>query len=151
MPRRRPRDKPDLQRRTFCRKRTGGKLRSFGGQHEMRLRRAVEALAPVSVCLILGLLVLFSGCETPQVGMPTARTQDVTKADLIKALSIPQKAFEEADYELAPLLERISTDDLRRLEARCAPTAGKPGGQVTGGPASLKLGERFRFLHDRHG
>ena len=33
------------------------------------------------------------------------------KADLIKALGIPQKAFEEADYELPPLLERISTDD----------------------------------------
>jgi type III restriction enzyme len=33
------------------------------------------------------------------------------KADLIKALGIPQKAFEEADYELEPLLQRISTDD----------------------------------------
>jgi hypothetical protein len=33
------------------------------------------------------------------------------KADLIKALGIPQKAFEEADYEVEPLLERIKTDD----------------------------------------
>jgi hypothetical protein len=33
------------------------------------------------------------------------------KADLIKALGIPQKAFEEADYEIEPLLERIAADD----------------------------------------
>ena len=33
------------------------------------------------------------------------------KAEIIRALGIPQKAFEEADYELAPLLERIRTDD----------------------------------------
>ncbi|MDF1580937.1 MAG: DEAD/DEAH box helicase family protein [Desulfuromonadales bacterium] len=33
------------------------------------------------------------------------------KADIIKALGIPQKAFEEADYEVDPLLERIKTDD----------------------------------------
>jgi hypothetical protein len=33
------------------------------------------------------------------------------KAELIKALGIPQKAFEEADYEIAPLLERIAADD----------------------------------------
>lgn len=33
------------------------------------------------------------------------------KADLIKALGIPQKAFEEADYDVEPLLARIKTDD----------------------------------------
>lgn len=33
------------------------------------------------------------------------------KADLVKALGIPQKAFEEADYEIEPLLERIASDD----------------------------------------
>ncbi len=33
------------------------------------------------------------------------------KADLRKALGIPEKAFEEADYEIDPLLERIADDD----------------------------------------
>lgn len=33
------------------------------------------------------------------------------KVELIKALGIPQKAFEEADYEIEPLLDRIKTDD----------------------------------------
>ncbi len=33
------------------------------------------------------------------------------KAELIKALGIPQKAFEEADFEVLPLLERIAVDD----------------------------------------
>lgn len=33
------------------------------------------------------------------------------KADIVKALGIPQKAFEEADYEVDPLLDRIKTDD----------------------------------------
>jgi len=33
------------------------------------------------------------------------------KADLIKALGMPQKAFEEADYDLEALLMRISTED----------------------------------------
>lgn len=33
------------------------------------------------------------------------------KADLVKALGLPPKAFEEADYEIEPLLERIKTDD----------------------------------------
>lgn len=33
------------------------------------------------------------------------------KAEIIKALGIPQQAFEEADYEVSPLLERIAADD----------------------------------------
>lgn len=33
------------------------------------------------------------------------------KAELVRALGIPRQAFEEADHDLEPLLERIRTDD----------------------------------------
>jgi len=48
--------------------------------------------------------------KTPHV-FDLYKTNYQKKADLVKALGIPLKAFEEADYELEPLLDRIKVDD----------------------------------------
>lgn len=48
--------------------------------------------------------------KTPHV-FDLYKTSYQKKADLVKALGIPLKAFEEADYELEPLLDRIKADD----------------------------------------
>jgi hypothetical protein len=104
------RKSPDLARSRLSLREIPGHRRDSAIPDRRRLGRNLALPAPAAVSGAGGLLVSATGREYPHI-LDLYKAGYRKKVDLKNALGISQKAFEEADCEVEPLLARIKTDD----------------------------------------